>query len=275
VSQEGIASLREEYGINDPLLTQFSEYLNQLAHFDLGRSFQDSRPVSELLASAYANTIPLVAVALVFAILGGVALGVAAAVRRGGTADHAGVGLALLFYSVPSQWLGLMLIFAFSGVLPAGGRVDDFLIDPSFLEYHVDVARHMILPAFTLGIVMLGQYALVTRAGMLETLSEDYILAAKARGFARGHIIRRHALRNGLLPLSTLIALSFGSIAGGAILIETVFSWPGIGRTIFTALNTRDWPLLQGAFLVITLTVIAANLIADLLYVKLDPRVTS
>jgi ABC-type dipeptide/oligopeptide/nickel transport system permease component len=273
VSREGLDHLRHQYGIDDPILTQFWHYLQQLAHLDLGRSFQDSQPVLDVLWQAYKNTIPLVLAALTFAVVGGVLLGVLTAVRRGRATDHIGVGASLIFYAVPTQWLGLMLIFALSGVLPAGGRVDDFLIDPSPLQHQVDVARHLILPAFTLGIVILGQYALVTRAGMLETLGEDYILAARARGYSRPHIIRRHALRNALLPLSTLIALSLGGIASGAILTETVFSWPGIGRTTYTALTARDWPLLQGAFLFITLNVIIANLIADLLYAKLDPRV--
>ena len=273
ISPEAIASLREQYGIDDPLWTQFWTYLGQLARLDLGRSFADSQPVTTLLWDAYQNTIPLILAALVIAIVGGLAVGLVTAVRQGRPADHLGVSAALLFYSMPTQWLGLMLIFAFSGILPAGGRVDDFLIDPSPLQHQLDVAKHMVLPALTLGLVLMGQFALVTRASMLETLGEDYILNARARGFTRRRIIHRHALRNALLPVSTLMALSLGSLAAGAILTETVFSWPGIGRAVYAALVARDWPLLQGAFLIITITVILANLVADLLYVKLDPRV--
>jgi ABC-type dipeptide/oligopeptide/nickel transport system permease component len=273
ITKEQVAGLRERYGIDDPLLTQFWEYVKQLLHGDLGRSFSNSAPVADELRSAYANTVPLVLTGLFVAIVLGVLLGVVAASRRGTVLDHASVGTSLLVYSLPVQWLGLMLIYAFSGVLPAGGRVDDFLLDPSPVEHALDVAKHMVLPVCTLAIIYFGQYALIVRASMLETLGEDYVLAARARGLPRSMIVRRYGLRNAMLPLTTLIGLSLATVASGTILVETVFSWPGIGRTVYQAILERDWPMLQGAFLVITITVVLLNLVADLLYARLDPRV--
>jgi peptide/nickel transport system permease protein len=151
---------------------------------------------------------------------------------------------------------------------------NDFLIDPSWWTHLQDVLKHMILPSLTLGLVLFGEYTLIVRSAMLETLGEDYILTARAKGLKPWAIVRKHALRNAMLPIATLVALSLGYIVAGAILVETVFSWPGIGRAVYDAVLARDYPMLQGAFLVLTVSVVFFNLLADLLYFKLDPRIT-
>src|SRR5947207_1519474 len=176
---------------------------------------------------------------------------------------------------MPTHWLGLMLVILFTGVLPTGGMTDDFLIDPSFWTHIKDVLLHMVLPSLTLGLVLFGEYTLIVRSAMLETLGEDYILTARAKGLRPWTIVRKHALRNAMLPIATLVALSLGYIVAGAILIEIVFSWPGVGRAVYLAVQERDYPMLQGAFLLLTVSVVFFNLVADLLYFKLDPRVTT
>ena len=175
---------------------------------------------------------------------------------------------------MPTHWLGLMLVILFTGVLPTGGMANDFLINPSFWTHLKDVLSHMVLPSLTLGLVLYGEYTLIVRSAMLETLGEDYILTARAKGLKPWAIVRKHALRNAMLPVATLVALSLGYIVAGAILIETVFSWPGIGRAVYDAVLERDYPMLQGAFLILTISVVFFNLVADLLYFKLDPRIT-
>jgi peptide/nickel transport system permease protein len=183
------------------------------------------------------------------------------------------IATALGFYAMPTHWLALMLVIIFAGVFPSGGMVDDFLIDPTWFQHVKDVLYHMTLPASTLALVLYGEYTLIVRSAMLETLGEDYILTARAKGLKPRAIVRKHALRNALLPITTLIAISLGYIVAGSILVETVFSWPGIGRAVYQAVLQRDYPMLQGAFLVLVLSVVFFNLVADLLYFKLDPRI--
>ena len=204
----------------------------------------------------------------------GTLTGVLAAWRRGTAVETVSVTTALGFYSMPTHWLGLMLIIIFAGVLPTGGMTNEFLLNPSWWTHIKDVLSHMILPSATLGLVLYGEYTLIVRSAMLETLGEDYVLTARAKGLKPWTIVRRHALRNAMLPIATLVALSLGYIVAGAILIETVFSWPGIGRAVYDAVLQRDYPMLQGAFLVLTISVVFCNLAADLLYFKLDPRIT-
>jgi ABC-type dipeptide/oligopeptide/nickel transport system permease component len=176
---------------------------------------------------------------------------------------------------MPTQWLGLMLIILFAGILPTGGMTNEFLLNPPFWTHVKDLASHIVLPALTLGLVLYGEYTLIVRSAMLETLGEDYVLTARAKGLKPRTIVRTHALRNAMLPITTLIALSLGYIVAGAILVEIVFSWPGIGRAVYEAVLQRDYPMLQGAFLVLTISVVFFNLVADLLYFKLDPRISA
>jgi peptide/nickel transport system permease protein len=217
----------------------------------------------------------MVTLGTVFSIIFGIFTGVIAAWRRGTKTEGATVTTALAFYSMPTQWLGLMLIILFAGILPTGGMTNEFLLNPPFWTHVKDLASHIVLPALTLGLVLYGEYTLIVRSAMLETLGEDYVLTARAKGLKPRTIVRTHALRNAMLPITTLIALSLGYIVAGAILVEIVFSWPGIGRAVYEAVLQRDYPMLQGAFLVLTISVVFFNLVADLLYFKLDPRISA
>jgi ABC-type dipeptide/oligopeptide/nickel transport system permease component len=268
------AALEHQFGLDKSKWEQYWLYLGQLAHGNLGVSFADQQPVSHDLAVALGNTIPMVLLGTVIAIAVGVVTGTLAAWRRGGITDHLNTNVAIAFYSFPTQWLGLMLLIFFAGVLPTSGMTDEFLINPSWWEHTQDVLKHMILPSATLALTLYGEYTLIARSALLETLSEDYVLTARAKGLSNRTVVRRHAFRNALLPTTTMVALSLGYVVGGAILIETVFSWPGIGRAVYEAVLQRDYPMLQGAFLVLTVSVVFFNLVADLLYFRLDPRVT-
>jgi ABC-type dipeptide/oligopeptide/nickel transport system permease component len=267
-------ALRREFGLDKSRGTQFVLYLKQLAHGNLGISFANQQPVSSNLTAAVKNTVPMVLLGTIFAIVFGTFTGVIAAWRRGTAVEGVSVTTALGFYSMPTHWLGLMLVILFAGTLPTGGLTNEFLINPSFMTHLRDLAAHITLPALTLGLVLFGEYTLIVRSAMLETLGEDYILTARAKGLSPWTIVRKHALRNAMLPVATLVALSLGYIVAGAILVETVFSWPGIGRAVYDAVLQRDYPMLQGAFLLLTISVVVCNLLADLLYFKLDPRIT-
>jgi peptide/nickel transport system permease protein len=268
-------ALKREFGLDKSKFQQYVLYLQQLAHGNLGISFANSQPVADNLRTALINTIPMVALGTLFAIVLGTLTGIISAWRRGTKAEGASIVTALTFYSMPTHWLGLMLVILFAGVLPTGGMSNEFLINPSFTTHVKDLGEHIALPALTLGLVLFGEYTLIVRSAMLETLGEDYVLTARAKGLKPTAILRKHALRNAMLPITTLVALSLGYIVAGAILIETVFSWPGIGRAVYDAVLARDYPMLQGAFLVLTVSVIFCNLVADLLYFKLDPRITA
>jgi ABC-type dipeptide/oligopeptide/nickel transport system permease component len=268
-------AIKRQFGLDKSKFQQYWIYLGQLARGNLGVSFANSQPVSSNLRTALINTIPMVLIGTVFAILLGTLTGVIAAWRRGTKVEGATVTTALAFYSMPTHWLGLMLVILFAGTLPTGGMSNEFLLNPSFSTHLKDLAEHVALPSLTLGLVLYGEYTLIVRSAMLETLGEDYILTARAKGFRAGSILRRHALRNAMLPIATLIALSLGYIVAGAILVETVFSWPGVGRAVYDAVLQRDYPMLQGAFLLLTVSVVFFNLVADLLYFKLDPRITT
>ena len=267
-------ALEVEFGLDKSKWQQYVIYLKQLAHGNLGISYENQQPVSTNLRIALINTLPMVTLGTLFAIIVGTFTGVIAAWRRGTKTEGLTVGSALGFYAMPTQWLGLMLIIIFAGVLPTGGMTNEFLLNPPFWTHVKDLASHILLPSLTLGLVLYGEYTLIVRSAMLETLGEDYILTARAKGLKPRTIVRKHALRNAMLPITTLIALSLGYIVAGAILVEIVFSWPGIGRAVYEAVLQRDYPMLQGAFLLLTLSVIFCNLVADLLYFKLDPRIT-
>jgi peptide/nickel transport system permease protein len=274
-TQELRQALRKQFGLDKSKGAQYVIYLKQLVHGNLGVSFENEQPVSTNLRIALLNTLPMVTLGTLFAIVIGTLTGVIAAWRRGTPTEALTVSSALGFYSMPTHWLGLMLIIIFAGVLPTGGMTNEFLLNPSFWTHLKDLATHITLPSLTLGLVLYGEYTLIVRSAMLETLGEDYILTARAKGLRPWTIVRRHALRNAMLPVATLVALSLGYIVAGAILIETVFSWPGIGRAVYEAVLQRDYPMLQGAFLLLTISVVFFNLVADLVYFKLDPRITA
>ncbi len=269
---------RRELGLDRPLYQQYLLYIGNLLHGDMGRSLRTQQSVLTELWPDIWNTVPMIALGTLFSIVFGIIVGVLSAWRRDTFTDKAGLYTALGFYSMPTQWLGLlMVLFVASAVgLPTSGIKDPtlgVLTTPSFATVAADRLKHMVLPALTLGLVLYGEYALIVRSAMLETLGEDYILTARAKGLKTLTIVRTHGFRNALLPIVTLVALSLGFIIGGAITIEYVFSYPGIGLATVEAIDQRDWPTLQAIFLLLTLSVIFFNLIADLLYVKLDPRV--
>jgi ABC-type dipeptide/oligopeptide/nickel transport system permease component len=270
---------REQLGLDQSKWEQYKLYLSDLAHGDLGRSLRSEAPVTTEIWPPIRNTMAMVALGTAFSVFFGILVGVICAWRRGTASDKGGLWSGLAFYSMPPQWLGLLMVLFVAGALglPTSGIKDPtlgILGDASTWDVFVDRMRHMILPALTLGLVLFGEYALVVRSAMLETLGEDYVLTARAKGLSNWSIVWKHGLRNAMLPIVTLVALSLGFIIGGSITIEYVFSYPGIGLQVVEAIDQRDFPILQGAFLLLTLSVIGANLLADLLYFKLDPRVS-
>lgn len=273
-------SIVKQYGLDKSKLQQYVVYLERLAHGDLGTSTFDNRPVWNDVSQPLMNTLPMVVAGTVISIVIGIVSGVIAAWRRGTAADSLNLWTALAFYAMPTQWIGLLVVFyiAIPLGLPASGISSNtlgILSTPSEWQVIWDRTTHLFLPALTLGIGLYGEYSLVVRSSMLETLGEDYVLTARAKGLRNWAIVWRHALRNAMLPLVTLIALSLGTIVAGAIVVEDVFSYPGIGLATIDAIAHRDYPVLQGIFLLLTLSVIVCNYIADLIYFKLDPRVTS
>jgi ABC-type dipeptide/oligopeptide/nickel transport system permease component len=269
-------ALTIEFGLDKPKWEQYLIYLRQLAHGNMGVSFVYQQPVSQLLIGDLKNTIPMVTVGTALSIIVGVFTGVLAAWRRGSVADHLSTNAAVFAYAFPTQWLGLMLLIGLQDYLPSHGMTWPLAAyyPEAFWQHLGDVAQHMVLPALTLLLTAYGSYTLVVRTSVLETLGEDYVLTARAKGLPVRRIVWRHAVRNALLPMVTMIAMDFGYIVGGALLIEVIFSWPGIGLAMYNAVIDRDYPMLQGGFLVLTVSVILLNFVADLVYFRLDPRIT-
>ena len=270
---------RRELGLDKSKWEQYKIYLVDLAHGNLGRSLRTEEPVTSVLVEPIKNTVPMIALGTLFSIVFGIATGVVAAWRRGTAADKGALWGGLGFYSMPPQWLGLVIVLFIADRiwLPTSGVQSPtlgILSNPSTIEVVADRLEHMILPALTLGLVIFGEYTLIVRSAMLETLGEDYVLTSRAKGLSNWATVWKHGFRNAMLPVITLVALSLGFIIGGAITVEYVFSYPGIGLLIVEAIDQRDYPVLQAAFLILTLSVIFFNLIADLLYFRLDPRVT-
>ena len=282
-----VEALRERFGTDKPILidldggnlfdTQFTAYLGALSRGDLGTSyaFRD-RPVSELIGLALGNTLWLVLPSQLLAILLGSTLGLFAAWRRGRPLDVAALTFSLFMWSLPTFFLGIILLVAGANWLglPTAGRITVGAHLDSFVEQAIDIGRHLLLPTLTLTLVLLGEYMLIMRSSVLDVFGEDYILTARAKGLSTYGIIRHHALRNAMLPMVTLIALNLGFTVSGAIQVEAVYSWPGLGALAVNAVGDRDYPVLQGAFLIIALSVVVANLIAELIYGWLDPRVS-
>lgn len=257
----------------DPARTQFAIYLGNLARGELGISYHSNRPVRELLAERLWNTVLLLTAGQILALVGGIALGVLAAARSGTRTDHWTVLGGLAAWSLPSFWLAIVLLYAGSRFLglPLGGRATPAL-DAGPLGNAVDVARHLVMPTITLAVVYFGEFLLVTRSALIDVLGEDYILVARAKGLSAGQVLWRHALRGAALPIVTLVALNLGLVVAGAVQVEMVFSWPGLGLAMYEAVVRRDYPVLQGVFLLLAVSVILANLLVELLYPKLDPR---
>lgn len=259
----------------NPLDTQLLIYLGNLLKGDLGISYDQKRPVADILRERIGNTVILLLGAELFAILLGTVLGLVAGWKRKTKIDASALVLSLTAWSLPTFWLGILMFMFGSSVfgLPVNGMRTTGMTHANFWEELVDIGRHWLLPALTYAIVLLGQYVIVMRASVLEVLSEDYILTAKAKGLTNFQVLKDHALKNAMLPMVTLVLLNLGFTVSGAVELERVFSWPGVGLAIVEAVARKDYPVLQGAFLVVTISVIFANLLMDLLYTYLDPRV--
>ncbi len=268
-------ALEVEFGLNKPLWQQLLLYFKQLIHGNLGISYVNHQPVLHNLVIAFGNTIPMVGIGTIIALVIGITVGVFSAINRDTFTDHFWTGTAVAFYAFPTQFLGLMILLVFAGVLPSAGMENPFLLHPTLWQAFVDHARHLFMPVATLVLTLYAENALIARSAMLETLGDDYILTARAKGLPRRRIVLHHALRNALLPIVTMSALSLGSIVSGAILVEVIFSWPGIGRALYQAVLHRDYPMLQGGFLAIAIVVTLSNLAGDLFHFYLDPRVTA
>ena len=286
LTEESVEALRERFGLDkqqfldldggNPFDTQFFAYFGALASGDLGVSyaFQD-QSVADLLGQALVNTIWLVLPAELIAIFLGILLGLLAAWRRGTKLDVGALGFSLFMWSLPTFFLGIVLLYAGSRWLglPVAGRVTIGASSTDLWNQIGDVASHLFLPTLTLTLVLVGEYMLIMRSSVVDVLSEDYILTAKAKGLSTFQIIKDHALRNAMLPMVTIIALNIGFAVSGAIQVETVFSWPGLGLLTVQAVDQRDYPVLQGAFLLLAISVVVANLFAELIYGWLDPRI--
>ena len=289
IPPERLLELRRELGLDRPLWQQFLDYIAGVLQGDLGVSLVTRNSVLSEFLTLFPATLELAALAMLFATVVGLPAGIIAAVRRGSVFDHGVMGISLTGYSMPIFWWGLLLILFFSvglGWTPVSGRLDllhyvepvtGFMLIDTLLagEYEAfwSALHHLVLPMIVLGTVPLAVVARMTRSAMLEVLGEDYIRTAKAKGLASKRVIGLHALRNALIPVVTVIGLQVGTLLGGAILTETIFSWPGVGKWLIESINRRDYPALQGGVLLIATTVMAVNLLVDVLYGVLNPRI--
>ncbi len=269
-----VEQLRHEFGLDKPLSTQLWIYVSSIARGDLGISHRQQRTVLSLIAERLPATLLLTGVAFAFALITGIALGAAASRRAGSWADSVITVLALAFYATPIFWVGLMLVLVFSVWL---GWLPSFGMETVGADLHgwaaiADTAQYLVLPSLTLGLFYMAVYARLTRSAMLDVAGQDFIKTARAKGVPEGRILRRHVLRNALLPVVTLAGIQAGQLIGGSVLVETVFAWPGIGRLAFDALLARDYQVLLGVFLTTSILVVVFNLITDLVYLAIDPR---
>ncbi|MBG2802042.1 dipeptide ABC transporter permease DppB [Proteus sp. WDL240414] len=292
LSPERHAYLMAELGLDKPLWQQYLNYLNGILHGDLGISLKSRIPVWDEFLPRFKATLELGVCAMIFAVSVGIPVGVLAAVKRGSIFDHTAISVSLAGYSMPIFWWGIMLIMLVSVKLdltPVSGRLADsvFLDDSNPLTGFMlidtfvwgeegdflDAVHHIILPAIVLGTIPLAVIVRMTRSSMLEVLGEDYIRTARAKGLSRARVILIHALRNAMLPVVTVIGLQVGTMLAGAILTETIFSWPGLGRWLIDALQRRDYPVVQGGVLLIATMIIFVNLLVDVLYGIVNPRI--
>lgn len=296
LKKESIEALRVRFGLDKPVIncfnslnpiklgdcainpldTQFFIYLKNMVTGELGISYSNNRPVSDVLSERLWNTILLIGAGQILSIFIGALFGMFAAWKARTPIDFGALSISLIAWSLPTFWLAIILLFwGSTHGLPIGGKATPGMSSYPLMEQWGDIAKHMILPTITYTFVYMGEYMLIMRSSLLDVLSEDYILTAKAKGLSIFQILKDHALKNAMLPLVTVIAINLGFTVAGAVQIETVFSWPGLGGAIFDAVSRRDFPILQGAFLLIAVAVILANLIADLTYSYLDPRVNT
>jgi peptide/nickel transport system permease protein len=260
-SPKDVAELRTRLGLDRPLIEQYGRFLGGALRGDLGMSLRTGEPVGAQILARMPATIELSAAAMIVAILLAIPIGIVAAVWRGTAIDHAAMTVALAGISIPNFWLGPLLAIVFAielGWLPVSGR---------------GTVAHLVLPAISLGVALAAILARMTRASLLEELREQYVQAARARGVSRTRAVVRHAFRNSLIPVVTLLGLQFGAVLTGAVITETIFAWPGIGRLLIQSISFRDYPLVQGCILLIAVTYVGVNLLTDLAYGVLDPRI--
>jgi len=260
-SPQDIETLRERLGLNRPLYVQYAGFMTGIVRGDLGTSIRTNQTVTSAIAERMPATAELAAASMTVAILIAIPLGILAAVRAGTSVDHVATTLALLGISMPTFWLGPLLAIVFSislGWLPVSGR---------------GTMAHLVLPAITLGAPLAAVLARITRASLIEELGELYVLAARAKGVSRVRAVLAHAFRNSLIPIVTVLGLQFGAVLTGAVITETIFAWPGVGRLLIQSISARDYPAVQGCILLIAVTYVSVNLLVDLAYGFLDPRI--
>lgn len=275
VPRETLDNLRAAFGLDEPVLTQFFYYVRETLQGNLGISYQSRQPVWDEIVDAIPATVALVGASAIFSALIGTLLGIVAAWRRNTWKDHSITSGTMVFYSMPDFWLGMLLLVAFAVVwpiFPVGGIVDAGSTATG-IDLLLDQLHHLFLPALTLTLAYLGEYVLITRSSLLEVMGEDYLIVARAKGLRDKIVRRRHAVPNALLPVVTLTAINFGFVLSGAIAVEAVYSWPGLGKATADAIRGPDLPMLQGLFLLFSAAVIFFNFIADITYAYLDPRV--
>ena len=260
-TQEEVEQLRERLGLDRSIPEQYVIFLRQAAGGDLGRSTYSGQPALEMIIERLPATIRLAAAALALALVTAFVLGVVAALRANSALDRLISVVTVMGQSLPDFWIGLMLILVFAGILR---------LLPTFGS---DTLAHLVLPAVTLGLPLMGATTRLVRSGMLEILGQDYIRTARAKGLKPSVVVRRHALKNMLIPVVTVFGLRLGYLLGGSVIVETVFSWPGVGNTIIFAISSRDYAVVQAATLVVAISFVAINLVIDLIYVFLDPRI--
>ena len=289
ISPERHAQLLAELGLDQPLLLQYAHYIGDVLTGDLGKSFVTKKPILTEFLTLFPATIELATCAILFALILGVPAGIVAAVRRGRVADYTVMGVSLTGYSMPIFWWGLLLIILFSvnlGWTPVSGRISlffffepvtGFMLIDSLLSGQEGAFRsalhHLVLPTIVLGTIPLAVIARMTRSAMLEVLSEDYIRTARAKGLRPWRVVAVHALRNAMIPVITVIGLQVGVLLGGAILTETIFSWPGVGKWLIESVRRRDYAALQGGILLVATMIVLVNLFVDLLYALVNPRI--
>ena len=272
---ESMQQLRQHFGLDVPMWHQLGNYLNQLLHFSLGQSPRYNLPVTTLIGDRIGNTLLLMVTSLLLALALGIALGTVMATQVGRWPDRVLSVLALLLYSTPSFWLGLMAIVLFSvhlGWLPAGGNTT-IGGQATGLAALLDTARHLVLPALAMGGFYIAIFSRLTRAAILEVSRLDFIRTATAKGLSPNVVTIKHVLRNALIPVTTVAGMHFGTLLGGALVVETVFNWPGLGRLAFDSVMARDFNVLLGILLLSSMLVILANMLVDLLQAGLDPRI--
>ncbi|TYB69992.1 ABC transporter permease [Nonomuraea sp. PA05] len=271
---------RRRLGLDKPLLDQFIDFVGDTLRLDLGTSYEYKRPVLDLIGERLGPTLLLAGTGLVIAVSLGIWQGTRAGWRHGTRFDRLSTGTSLLLWSVPTFWLGLLLMMVFGvGIGPIPGifpfRGIESVDAPDGFAYVLDVASHMVLPCLTLVAVVYAQYLLVMRSSLMEEVSQDYVTVAKAKGLRDDEVRRRHAVPNALLPTVTLVFMRIGFVVGGAVTVETIYTWPGLGQLFYEAIRVPDFTLMQGTFLLITVAVIVMNTLADVVYHLLDPRVRS